>query len=287
MHKKYKTVRGQELARKIIIYFALGFWAILVVFPFYWMVITSLKTLASYSGEMIPKFLPIPPTFINYYTAFADTDASLGLSLINTIFFSIVTTILMLIVIILAAFAFARLRFRGSNIIFIIFLSMMMIPSELVIVTNYTTIVNLNFRNTFIGLILPSTMSIFYLYWLRQTFMMVPDELYLAAKVDGTSDFKYLVKVLIPLARPTLVSITLLKFIECWNSFVWPRLITSEKDKYLVSQAIQIIRQNGFGRDNIPAMMAAVVIISLPILIIFIIFRKQIMSGVAREGTKG
>ncbi len=287
MHKKYKTVRGQELARKIIIYFALGFWAILVVFPFYWMVITSLKTLASYSGEMIPKFLPIPPTLINYYTAFADTDASLGLSLINTIFFSIVTTILMLIVIILAAFAFARLRFRGSNIIFIIFLSMMMIPSELVIVTNYTTIVNLNFRNTFIGLILPSTMSIFYLYWLRQTFMMVPDELYLAAKVDGTSDFKYLVKVLIPLARPTLVSITLLKFIECWNSFVWPRLITSEKDKYLVSQAIQIIRQNGFGRDNIPAMMAAVVIISLPILIIFIIFRKQIMSGVAREGTKG
>lgn len=288
MDDKMRKYRGEQIARLIIIYLVLSLWAIMVIFPFYWMLITSLKNVSIYNNELTPKFLPIPPTLINYQAALqASESVNLGLSILNTIIYSVITTVLMLIVITLAAFAFARLKFKGKNIVFILFLSMMMIPTELVIVTNYTTIVNLNLRNTFTGLIFPSIMSIFYLYWLRQVFEQVPDEIYLAAKVDGTSDFKYLLKVLIPIARPTLISITLLKFIECWNSYIWPRLITTKADKFLISQAIQVIRLTGFGRDNIPAMMAAVVIVSIPIIIIFIIFRKQIMSGVAREGTKG
>ncbi len=193
----------------------------------------------------------------------------------------------MLVVITLAAFAFARLQFAGRDIVFTLFLALMMIPNELVVITNFTTITNLELRNTFTGLILPSVTSVFYIYLLRENFAQIPDELYYAAKVDGTSDLRYLRKVMIPICRPTLVTITILKIIECWNSYVWPRLITDDADYYLVSNGIQEIRENGFGRANIPAMMAAVVVISLPLVILFLLFRKQIMSGVARGGTKG
>ena len=284
-NKETKEYNVSRTVRLVIIYVFLSIWALIVLFPFYWMIITSLKTFTSYNAEQIPTLFAMPPTFENYLTAF--TEVNLARYLFNTITFSIITTILTVVVITLAAFAFARLKFRGKGVIFILILSLMMIPNELVVITNYTTMVNLNLRNTFTGLILPSIMSIFYIYWLRQVFMQVPDEIYLAAKVDGTSDFKYLLKVLVPIAKPTMISITLLKFIECWNLYVWPRLITTDSKYYLVSQGIQMIKQNGFGRENIPAMMAAVVVVSLPILIIFIIFRKQIMAGVAREGTKG
>ena len=192
-----------------------------------------------------------------------------------------------MVVIILAAFAFARLSFRGRNLLFTLFLSLMMIPNELVIITNFVTITNLSLRNTFAGLILPSVMSVFYVYLLRENFAQVPDSLYYAAKVDGTSDMKYLLRVMVPICRPTLVTITILKVIECWNSYVWPRLITDDSLYFLVSNGIQEIRENGFGRDNIPAMMAAVVVISVPLVILFLIFRKQIMAGVSRSGTKG
>jgi multiple sugar transport system permease protein len=188
---------------------------------------------------------------------------------------------------VLAAFGFARLSFRGKNAAFVVFLSLMMIPNELVIITNYVTITNLDLRNTFMGLILPSVTSVFYIYLLKESFSQVPDELYRAAKVDGTSDLKYLMKVMLPICRPTVISVTVLKIIECWNSYVWPRLITDESAYYLVSNGIQEIRENGFGRENIPAMMAAVVVISLPLIILFLIFRKQIMSGVSRGGLKG
>lgn len=268
-----------------LIYVFLIFWALIVLFPFYWMVLTSVKDYAAYNAEYIPKFFTLSPTMQNYADAF--TTVPLGKYLLNTLIFTVVTTALMLVVITLAAFAFARLRFAGRDLAFTLFLALMMIPTELVVITNFTTITNLELRNTFTGLILPSVTSVFYIYLLRENFAQIPDELYYAAKVDGTSDFKYLRRVMIPICRPTLITITILKIIECWNSYVWPRLITDDADYYLVSNGIQEIRENGFGRANIPAMMAAVVVISLPLIILFLLFRKQIMSGVARGGTKG
>ena len=181
----------------------------------------------------------------------------------------------------------ARLRFKGRNAAFALLLSLMMIPNELVVITNFVTITDLNLRNTFAGLILPSVTSVFYIYLLKENFAQVPDSLYYAAKVDGTSDLKYLFKVLVPICKPTLVTVAILKIIECWNSYVWPRLITDDAAYYLVSNGIQEIRENGFGRENIPAMMAAVVVISVPLIVLFLIFRDKIMSGVSRGGTKG
>ena len=193
----------------------------------------------------------------------------------------------MLVVIIPAAFAFSRLSFKGRDAVFTLFLSMMMIPYELVVITNYTTVTDLGLRNTFTGLILPSVTSVFYIYLLKENFSQIPDELYYAAKVDGTRDLKYLFKVMIPICRPTIVTVTILKVIECWNSYVWPRLVTDDPNYFLVSNGIQEIRENGFGRENIPAMMAAVVVISAPLIVLFLVFRRKIMEGVARGGTKG
>ena len=193
----------------------------------------------------------------------------------------------MLLVTVLAAFGFSRLQFKGRDLAFTAFLALMMIPTELVVITNYVTITELDLRNTFTGLILPSVTSVFYIYLLRENFSQIPDELYYAAKVDGTSDLKYLFKVMIPICRPTIVTVTILKVIECWNSYIWPRLVTDDQAYFLVSNGIQEIRENGFGRDNIPAMMAAVVVISLPLIVLFLCFRKRIMAGVSRGGVKG
>ena len=193
----------------------------------------------------------------------------------------------MLAIIIPAAFAFAKLNFRGKNLLFTAFLALMMIPTELVVITNYTTVTNLDLRNNLVGLVLPSVVSVFYIYLLKESFEQVPNELYLAARVDGTKDLKFLFKVLVPICRPTLVTIAILKVIECWNSYVWPRLVTDEEAKYLVSNGIQAIRESGFGRENVPAMMAAVVVISVPLIVLFLAFRDKIMEGVARGGTKG
>ncbi|MBO4781238.1 MAG: carbohydrate ABC transporter permease [Lachnospiraceae bacterium] len=249
------------------------------------MIISSLKSYGAYNSEYIPKFFAANPTLENYKSAF--TTVNLGGYFFNTVIFALVTTAIMLVVITLAAFAFARLDFKGKNIVFTIFLSLMMIPNELIIITNFVTITNAGLRNTFTGLILPSITSIFYIYLLKENFEQIPDNLYKAAKVDGTSDFKYLIRVMIPICKPTMITITILKIIECWNSFVWPRLITDNEKYYLVSNGIQEIRENGFGRENIPAMMAAVVVISVPLIILFFVFRKQIMAGVQKSGTKG
>lgn len=270
---------------KGITYALLGFWALIVLFPFYWMVLSSVKSYSAYTSEYIPKFYTLAPTLQNYVDAF--TEVQLGKYFLNTTIFTLVTTGVMLVVIVLAAFAFARLDFKGKNVAFVIFLSLMMIPNELVIITNFVTITNMDLRNTFTGLILPSVTSVFYIYLLKENFEQVPDNLYYAAKVDGTSDFKYLRRVLIPISKPTLVTVTILKVIECWNSYVWPRLITDNPEYYLVSNGIQEIRENGFGRENIPAMMAAVVVISIPLIVLFLIFRNKIMEGVSRGGTKG
>ena len=270
---------------KVITYILLTFWAVLVLFPFYWMVLTSVKSYGAYNSEWIPQLYTLSPTLQNYRDAF--TAVPLAGYFTNTILFTVITTALMLIVTVLAAFAFARLNFKGKDLAFTLFLSLMMIPTELVVITNYVTITNADLRNTFTGLILPSVTSVFYIYLLKENFSQIPDELYYAAKVDGTSDLKYLFKVLIPICKPTIVTITILKVIECWNSYVWPRLVTDDQAYFLVSNGIQEIRENGFGRENIPAMMAAVVVISVPLVILFLIFRKKIMAGVARGGTKG
>ena len=283
--KLEKALRVKGNVLHVLIYLLLAFWALIVLFPFYWMVLTSVKSYSSYNGEYVPSFFTLSPTLQNYADAF--TSVSLGQYLINTLIFTVITTALMLAVIVLAAFAFARLEFKGKNFAFTLFLSLMMIPTELVVITNFTTITNLGWRNTFIGLILPSVTSVFYIYLLRENFAQIPDELYYAAKVDGTPDLRYLRKVMIPICRPTLITIVILKVIECWNSYVWPRLITDDPDYYLVSNGIQEIRENGFGRENIPAMMAAVVVISIPLILLFLIFRRKIMEGVARGGTKG
>ncbi len=280
-----KSAKIRQTVRNIVVYALLSFWALMVLFPFYWMVLTSVKTYGSYNAEHIPSFFTLSPTLQNYLDAF--TTVNLGRYLLNTLIFTLVTTAIMLAVITLAAFAFARLEFRGKNLAFTLFLSLMMIPNELVVITNFTTITNLGLRNTFTGLILPSVTSVFYIYLLRENFAQIPDELYFAAKVDSTSDFRYLRRVMIPICKPTLITIIILKIIECWNSYVWPRLITDDPDYYLVSNGIQEIRENGFGRENIPAMMAAVVVISLPLIVLFLVFRKKVMEGVARGGTKG
>ena len=267
------------------IYGLLIIWALIVLFPFYWMILTSLKGYGEYNSEYVPRFFTLSPTFQNYIDAFSTVPLLRYLT--NTLIFTLITTGIMMVVITLAAFAFARLEFKGKNLVFTLFLSLMMIPNELVVITNFATITQLNMRNTFMGLILPSVTSVFYISLLKENFAQVPDSLYYAAKVDGTSDMKYLLKVMVPICKPTLITIGILKIIECWNSYVWPRLITDDENYYLVSNGIQEIRENGFGRENIPAMMAAVVIISVPLIVLFLIFRDKIMTGVSRGGTKG
>ena len=287
--KDYRRIERADSRRKIAVrivtYFFLAVWAILVLFPFYWMLLTSVKSYSAYSYEYIPAFFTLSPTIQNYIDAF--TAVPLADYFLNTLIFTLATTALMLIVTVLAAFAFSRLNFKGKDLAFTAFLALMMIPSELVVITNFVTVTELGLRNTFMGLILPSVTSVFYIYLLKENFSQIPDELYYAAKVDGTSDLKYLWKVMVPICRPTIVTITILKIIECWNSYVWPRLITDNEAYFLVSNGIQSIRENGFGRENIPAMMAAVVVISVPLILLFLIFRKKIMAGVARGGTKG
>ncbi len=282
---RIETGSGKRIAGNIIKYFLLALWAVMVLFPFYWMILSSVKTYSAYNAETVPAFFTLSPTLQNYVDAF--NAVPLARYFLNTLIFTVITTAVMLVISISAAYAFSRLEFKGKNVVFTIFLSLMMIPNELVIITNFVTVTNLGLRNSFPGLILPSIASVFYIYLLKENFEQIPDELYKAAKVDGTSDLKYLFRVVIPIAKPTIVTVAILKVIECWNSYVWPRLITDKQEYYLVSNGIQEIRENGFGRENIPAMMAAVVVISVPLIILFLVFRKKIMEGVSRGGLKG
>lgn len=276
--------KGSPLSKTLIIVF-LAIWALIVLFPFYWMILTSFKDTTLFMDEKVPTFFTTEPTLANYSKAF--TEVPLGRFLLNTLIFTVATTGLMMVVIVPAAFAFARLEFKGRNLVFALFLSLMMIPTELVIITNYVTIVHWNMRNTFLGLILPSVTSVFYIYLLKENFEAIPDELYNAARVDGTSDLKYMLKVMVPISQPTIITIIILKVIECWNSYIWPRQITYRQNYFLVSQGIQSIRESGYGREDIPAMMAAVVVVSVPLIVLFLVFRDKIMAGVSRGGTKG
>ena len=280
-----RSRQTRSMAGRILSYFFLTLWAVIVLFPFYWMLLTSVKSYSAYNSEYVPAFFTLQPTLQNYFDAFSAVP--LGRYFLNTLIYTGVTMVIMIVVVVLSAYAFARLDFIGRKITFTLFLSLMMIPNELVVITNFVTITNLGLRNTFSGLILPSIASVFYIYLLKENFEQVPEELYKAAKVDGTSDLKYLFKVMMPICQPTIVTIAILKIIECWNAYVWPRLITDNQAYFLVSNGIQEIRENGFGRENIPAMMAAVVVISVPLIVLFLVFHKKIMEGVSRGGTKG
>ena len=258
--------------------------AIIVLFPFYWMIISSLKTEAEYRAT-VPTFWPQKIMLGNYAQAFR--DGNLGVLFKNTLFVGVVSTILSLVITVLSAFAFARLEFKGKDMMFAALLATMMIPGELFTITNYITVNNLGWMNRFEALIIPFLVSVFYIYLLKQNFLQIPNELYLAAKVDGTSDLKYLWKVMIPLALPTLISITILKMMGAWNSYIWPKLVANKESMWLVTNGLRNAFTTAEGQANYPVQMAAVAIVSAPLFMVFLFLRKYIMAGVSRSGIKG
>lgn len=286
-----KVTTKQRIVKIIvttIVYLFLFTVAITVLFPFFWMIVSSLKTYAQYE-KGIEQIFPDPVMWKNYADAFQ--TANLGVLFLNTVFVGVVSTILSLIVTVISAFAFARLEFKGREVLFAALLGTMMIPGELFTITNYQTIVWLGWDDSFTVLIIPFLVSVFYIYLLRQNFLQIPNELYLAAKVDGTSDLKYLWKVMIPLSFPTLISITILKMMGSWNSYMWPKLVSNKAVHQLVTNGLRSgdFRVEGLGEDaiNYPLQMAAVAIVSVPLFLVFIFFRKYIMKGVSKSGIKG
>jgi multiple sugar transport system permease protein len=273
-----------QILVKIGVYAFLAVMALIVLFPFYWMIISSLKTLAEYR-QPTPTFWPQTMMWSNYADAF--TTANLGQLFLNTAYVGIVSTLLSLVITVLSAFAFARLEFKGREALFGLLLSTMMIPGELFTITNYLTVTQIGWMDTFEALIIPFLVSIFYIYLLRQNFMQIPNELYLAAKVDGCGDLKYLWKVMIPLALPTLISITILKMMGAWNSYVWPNLVTSTDAHRLITNGLRNAFSDSTGDVNYPVQMAAVVVVSAPLFMVFLFLRKYIMAGVSRSGIKG
>ncbi len=290
--KDIKQVSKKQLVVKILVQIALyaflTIMALIVLFPFYWMIISSLKTLSEYNAT-VPTFWPTQFKWDNYLVAFDQDGLNLGRLFFNTCIVGIVSTILSLVVTVLSAFAFARLEFKGKNVLFALLLATMMIPGELFTITNYITVSDLGWKNTFVVLIVPFLVSVFYIYLLRQNFLQIPNELYLAAKVDGTSDLKYLWKVMIPLAAPTLVSITILKMMGSWNSYKWPMLVANDMEHRLITVGLRgaAFKDEVTGMVDFPAQMAAVVIVTIPLFLVFLFFRKYIMKGVSRSGIKG
>ena len=286
-----RDMRRQSLHQKagravylLAVYAFLLLMAAIVLFPFYWMLISSVKTLEEYRMST-PTFWPQRIMLGNYVTAF--TTANLGRLFLNTMIVGVVSTLLSLVITILTAFAFARLEFKGKELLFAALLATMMIPGELFTITNYSTVTTLGWRNTYTVLIVPFLVSVFYIYLLRQNFLQIPNELYLAAKVDGTSDLKYLWKVMIPLSLPTLISITILKMMDAWNSYIWPRLVANDEAHRMITNGLRNAFTETTGDVNYPVQMAAVALVSAPLFLVFIFLRKYIMSGVSRSGIKG
>ncbi len=289
MHAKdMQRVSNLQKAMKLLVlvgtYAFLALMALIVLFPFYWMLISSVKTLTEYR-QSVPTFWPKQILLSNYVEAF--TTANLGTLFLNTMYVGLVSTILSLIITIMTAFAFARLEFKGKNVLFTAMLGTMMIPGELFTITNYATVNQFGWINTYTVLIVPFLVSVFYIYLLRQNFLQIPNELYLAAKVDGTSDFKYLWKVMVPLSLPTLISITILKMMGAWNSYIWPRLVANDEAHRMITNGLRNAFTATSGDVNYPVQMAAVALVSAPLFLVFIFLRKYIMSGVSRSGIKG
>ena len=278
--------KAVKIAVKIALYAFLITMGIIVLFPFYWMIISSLKTMNEYRRS-IPTLVPQYFDARNYIEVFQNKDLLLGRLFLNTVYVGIVSTVLSLVITVLSAFAFARLEFKGKNALFAFLLATMMIPGELVTITNYKTVNDFGWLNTYTVLIIPFLVSVFYIYLLKQNFMQVPNELYLAAKVDGTSDIKYLWKVMIPLALPTIISITILKMMGSWNSYMWPRLVANDQNHRLITNGLRSAFTDPSGVTDIPVQMAAVALVSAPLFLVFIFLRKYIMKGVSRSGIKG
>ena len=277
----------QKIFQFIVKFFTYAFliaMALIVLFPFYWMIISSLKTLDEYRLS-VPTFWPTKVMFGNYAEAF--TTANLGKLFLNTAYVGVVSTLLSLVITVLSAFAFARLEFKGRETLFSALLATMMIPGELFTITNYLTVSQLGWLNSFKVLIIPFLVSVFYIFLLRQNFLQIPNELYLAAKVDGCGDLKYLWKVMVPLSLPTLISITILKMMGAWNSYIWPRLVANKEEYSLITNGLRNAFTDTAGDVNYPVQMAAVAIVSAPLFLVFIFLRKYIMKGVSRSGIKG
>ncbi len=284
MHKVSSKQLAEKIGSKTLVYLFLAIMAVIVLFPFYWMLISSVKSLNEYRLS-VPTLFPRVILWGNYVEAF--NQASLGRLFLNTLYVGLVSTLLSLVITVLSAFAFARLEFKGKNALFAALLATMMIPGELFTITNYATVNTFGWMNSFEVLIIPFLVSVFYIYLLRQNFLQIPNELYLAAKVDGTSDLKYLWKVMIPLALPTLISITILKMMGAWNSYIWPRLVANDPAHQMITNGLRNAFTESTGDVNIPVQMAAVAIVSFPLFMVFIFLRKYIMKGVSRSGIKG
>ena len=280
-----KKQRIVKIIVQVLLYTFLGIMAVIVLFPFYWMLISSVKSIQEYN-QSVPTLFPMEIHLENYIKAF--NTANLGTLFKNTVYVGVVSTVLSLVITVLSAFAFARLEFKGKNALFGMLLATMMIPGELFTITNYQTVNTFKWMNTYTVLIVPFLVSVFYIYLLKQNFMQIPNELYLAAKVDGTSDIKYLWKVMIPLSLPTLISITILKMMGAWNSYVWPRLVANREDMRLITNGLRnAFTDQGTNMTDYPTQMAAVAIVSLPLFLVFVFLRKYIMKGVSRSGIKG
>lgn len=285
MQKVTSKQKVVKIVVQALLYTFLIIMAIIVIFPFYWMLISSVKSLTEYNTNP-PTLFPKEIFLSNYVEAF--TTANLGRLFLNTVLVGVVSTLLSLVITVLSAFAFARLEFKGKNALFAALLATMMIPGELFTITNYITVNKLGWMGTYTVLIVPFLVSVFYIYLLRQNFLQIPNELYLAAKVDGTSDLKYLWKVMIPLSLPTLISITILKMMGAWNSYVWPRLVANDEAHKLITNGLRGASfVDDSGMTNYPVQMAAVAIVSLPLFLVFVFLRKYIMKGVSRSGIKG
>ena len=291
MHEKdMQKVSAQQkvvkIAVQVLLYLFLGVMALIVIFPFYWMIISSLKTVQEYQWP-VASLWPNKFDFLNYVEVFQNPDLALGQLFLNTLYVGIVSTLLSLVITVITAFAFARLEFKGKEALFAVLLGTMMIPGELFTITNFQTVWYLGWPNTYTVLIVPFLVSIFYVYLLRQNFKQIPNELYLAAKVDGTSDLKYLWKVMIPLSLPNLISITILKMMGAWNSYMWPNLVADDIGHRLITNGLRGAFTDTSGVTDIPAQMAAVTLVSIPLFLVFIFLRKYIMKGVSRSGIKG
>ena len=288
--KHMQQVTAQQRVVKVVVraitYAFLLLMALIIIFPFYWMIISSLKTVEEYRLA-IPTLFPKYIDWRNYIQVFTNEDLLLGRLFANTLYVGVVSTILSLVITVLSAFAFARLEFKGKNALFAFLLATMMIPGELFTITNFQTVYNFGWRNTFTVLIVPFLVSVFYIYLLRQNFLQIPNELYLAAKVDGTNDLKYLWKVMIPLSLPNLISITILKMMGSWNSYMWPRLVANDAAHRLITNGLRTAFTDASGNTDIPVQMAAVALVSLPLFLVFVFLRKYIMKGVSRSGIKG
>ena len=287
MAKVIAFSKAMKVVAKVGVYVFLCLMAVIVLFPFYWMIISSLKSLEEYKLST-PTLFPKVIIWSNYSQAFyGDGDGGLGRMFLNTLYVGVVSTILSLVITVITAFAFARLEFKGKNALFAALLATMMIPGELFTITNYVTVSAFNWTETYTVLIVPFRVSVFYIYLLRQNFLQIPNELYLAAKVDGTSDLKYLWKVMIPLALPQLISITILKMMGAWNSYVWPNLVANDVNHRLITNGLRNSFTDPAGQTNYPVQMAAVAMVSAPLFLVFIFLRKYIMKGVSRSGIKG